>query len=213
MFKIGNQLFTAEGPELVREIVDRGEGIFLDLKFHDIPHTVSRAAVEAAKLGVSMMTIHASGGPEMIGATMRALAEEFGERRPLVVAITVLTSIDPGTLSGIGVESRVNDQVLRLARMARAAGADGWVCSPHEIGMLREEFGAGPTIVTPGVRVAGQSLDDQQRVATPREAIDAGTDYIVIGRPITRAPDPRAALEEVIRSLSAPPTEGVPSDE
>ena len=201
MLKVGHQLFMAEGPAVVSQIVERGERVFLDLKFHDIPNTVARAALEAARLGVSMMTLHASGGGEMIGATVRELEDSFAESRPLVVAVTVLTSIDPGMLAATGVDRKLSDQVLLLGLMALDAGADGWVCSAHEIGMLRMEFGAGPTIVTPGIRIPGQSADDQQRVATPAEAVSAGANYIVIGRPITKAENPRAALQAVIDSL------------
>lgn len=206
MFKIGSQLFTSAGPDLVREIVDRGVATFLDLKFHDIPNTVSSAAIEAAKLGVSMMTIHAAGGPDMINVTMRALDEEFGDRRPMVVAITVLTSISADNISLIGGGTSVENQVVRLARMSHDNGVDGWVCSPHEITMLRQEFGNHATIVTPGVRMKDQPFEDQQRVATPREAIAAGADYIVIGRPITRAQDPIQEVQKVIRSLGVPPS-------
>ncbi len=201
MLKVGHQLFMAEGPAIVGELVERGERVFLDLKVHDIPNTASRAALEAARLGVSMMTVHASGGGEMIGATVRELEDSFAGRRPLVVAVTVLTSIDPDTLASTGVDGKLSEQVLRLGRMALDAGADGLVCSAHEIGILRNGFGGGPTIVTPGVRMRGQSPDDQQRVATPREAIEAGADNVVIGRFVNQAKDPRAALEEVIRSL------------
>ncbi len=203
MLKVGHQLFMAEGPAIVAEIVERGERVFLDLKIHDIPNTASRAALEAARLGVSMMTVHASGGREMIAATIRDLEASFAGKRPLIVAVTVLTSIDPATLAATGVRGRLSDQVLRLGRMALDAGADGLVCSAHEIGILRTEFGAAPTIVTPGVRMPGQSPDDQQRVATPAEAVAAGANYVVIGRYVNQAKNPRVALEEVIGSFGS----------
>ena len=203
MLKVGNQLFMAAGPAIVREIVDRGERMFLDLKFHDIPSTVSRAAFEAARLGVSMITVHAAGGAEMIGTTVNRLQDSFGDNRPLVLAVTVLTSVNTSALAASGVEGALSDQVMRLSRVALEAGADGLVCSAHEIAMLRKEFGTDPTIVTPGVRMPDQSADDQQRVATPVEAVAAGANYIVIGRFVNQAENPRAALEEVIRSLSS----------
>ncbi len=202
MFKIGNQLFMAEGPDVIREVVERGERVFLDLKFHDIPNTVRNAAAEAAKLGVSMMTIHASGGPAMIAATISDLEDRFGNERPTVVAVTVLTSIDPTALRKTGVERDAADQVLLLARMALDAGADGFVCSAEEIGLLRSNIDERATIVTPGVRMPGQSADDQERVATPRQAIEAGADHVVIGRYVNQAEDPRAALIEVLNSLT-----------
>lgn len=201
MFKVGSELFTVAGPTIVREIVDRGECLFLDLKFHDIPNTVSRAAVEAANLGVSMMTLHAAGGPQMIGQTIKQLEDSFADKRPLVVAVTVLTSIDAHALVSSGVKETLSEHVLRMGRMALEAGADGWVCSPHEISSLRSEFGVEPKIVTPGVRMPNQSSDDQQRIATPAEALAAGANHIVIGRYVNRADNPRAALDAVISSL------------
>ena len=201
MFKVGNQLFTAEGPDIVRAIVDRGERVFLDLKFHDIPNTVSRAAVQAAKLGVSMLTVHASGGWAMIEATRRALENQIGDPRPIVVAITVLTSMDEESLERTGVDGTAPEQVLRLAKLAAAAGADGFVCSPEEIRLLRQNLDPNLKIVTPGVRMAGQTVDDQKRVATPHDAIVAGADWVVIGRYVNQAKDPRAALMEVTASL------------
>ena len=202
MFKVGNELFVAEGPDLVRSIVDGGESVFLDLKLHDIPNTVSKAALEVAALGVSMLTIHASGGPEMIQSTRKGLEDRFGENRPVVVAVTVLTSIDNRTLARTGVSGQADDQVRRLARMAVEAGADGVVCSPAEILLLREDLGTEATIVTPGVRMPAQSIDDQKRVATPREALGAGADWIVVGRYVNQAKDPKAALSQLIQSLT-----------
>jgi orotidine-5'-phosphate decarboxylase len=201
MFKVGSELFISEGPDIVRAIGEIGERVFLDLKLHDIPNTVSRAALEAAGLGASMLTIHASGGPEMIETTRDRLEDCYGEARPLLLAVTVLTSIDQGVLSRIGVEGTPDDQVLRLAQMAFNAGADGVVCSPREIRGVREKLGVNFKIVSPGVRMPSQSVDDQKRVATPRQAIDTGADWIVVGRYVNEADDPLARLEEVVRSL------------
>jgi orotidine-5'-phosphate decarboxylase len=201
MFKVGNQLFVGNGPEVVREIVASGQKVFLDLKFYDIPNTVAYAAVEAARLGVSMLTVHASGGAEMIRATRRKLETECGDARPVVVAVTVLTSMDAAGLEAAGVDVPPRDQVLRLARMAADSGADGVVCSPEEIRMLRDELGPGPTIVTPGVRMPGQSADDQKRIATPAEAVADGADWIVVGRYVNRAEDPGTAIQEILVTL------------
>jgi orotidine-5'-phosphate decarboxylase len=199
MFKVGLQIFTAEGPSLVRDIISAGGKVFLDLKFHDIPNTVRSAAREAARLGVSMMTIHTSGGRAM----MRSVMEEFQklETRPIVVGVTVLTSLDDATLRDTGVDSGMQDQVIRLAKLAEASGLDGIVCSPQEIQNIRRAAGPAFKIVTPGVRMPGQSADDQSRTATPREAIAAGADFIVVGRPVTAAPDPRVALQSLLQSL------------
>src|SRR5262245_35232837 len=201
MFKVGLQLYTAEGPSLVREIIEANGKVFLDLKFHDIPNTVKTAAVEAAKLGVSMMTIHASGGAAMMRAVAAEMRDGFGTAKPLVVGITVLTSLDSIALQEVGTDSNMDAQVLRLAKLAESSGLDGVVCSPREIHMIRGGVGSGFKIVTPGIRMPGQSTDDQQRTAAPREAIAAGADYIVVGRAVTNAPDPRAALEGLIRTL------------
>jgi orotidine-5'-phosphate decarboxylase len=201
MFKIGMQLYTAEGPSLVRDIVKAGGKVFLDLKFHDIPNTVMHAVLEAAKLGVSMMTIHTSGGRAMMQAVSNELREKLGENKPIVVGVTVLTSMDEGALREVGVHAAMDEQVLRLAKLAEDSGLDGVVCSPREIEMIRGAVGRDFKIVTPGVRMAGQSLDDQQRTATPREAIASGADYIVVGRPVTKAPHPASALESLLQSL------------
>jgi orotidine-5'-phosphate decarboxylase len=201
MVKVGLQLYTAEGPTLVREIVELGVNVFLDLKFHDIPNTVRNAAVEAAKLGVSMMTIHTAGGRAMMESVSKSLQDKFGSKKPIVVGITVLTSLDDTALQDIGVGSATNDQVLRMARLADSSGLDGVVCSPREIRMIRGVARSGFKIVTPGIRMPGQSADDQERTATPKEAIGAGADYIVVGRSVTNAPDPRAAMQELIQSL------------
>jgi orotidine-5'-phosphate decarboxylase len=200
MFKVGSQLFTAAGPELVREIVSSGAKVFLDLKFHDIPNTVAAAGVEAMRLGVSIFNVHALGGTEMMRRTAGAVgeaAEREGRDRPLVIAVTLLTSADESTLNEVGLGSDPEQLVKRLARTTHAAGLDGVVASPQEAAAIRDAV-AQPdfVIVTPGVRPVGSAKDDQKRVATPVEAIRAGANYIVVGRPILNAPDPaRAALQ------------------
>lgn len=203
MFKVGNQLYMAEGPALVREIINAGGAVFLDLKFHDIPNTVKHAAIEAAQLGVSMMTIHASGGRVMMQAVAKEVREKFGDRRPVIVAVTVLTSFDTRGLSEIGIEHPLDQQVRRLALLAEECGIDGVVCSPHEIQLIRKAVKSSFRIVVPGIRMANQSLNDQQRAATPRDAITAGADYIVVGRAVTDELDPRAALEQIIASIQS----------
>jgi orotidine-5'-phosphate decarboxylase len=201
MFKVGMQLFTAEGPSLVMEIIEAGGKVFLDLKFHDIPNTVKNAAVEAAKLGLSMMTIHTSGGAAMMQAVATELRQKFGSAKPLVVGVTVLTSLDDKALNDLGISSTMDDQVLRMARLAEKSGLDGVVCSPREIRTIRSAVAPGFKIVTPGIRMPGQSADDQQRTATPREAISAGADYIVVGRTVTNAASPREALQVMLQMV------------
>jgi orotidine-5'-phosphate decarboxylase len=200
MFKVGSQLYMAAGPSIVTEILAAGGKVFLDLKFHDIPNTVTHAALEAARLGVSMMTIHASGGRAMMESVAKEIRENFGEKRPAVVAVTVLTSLDKRGLSEIGVDRPLDDHVQRLALLARECGIDGIVCSPHEIQLVRKAAGPGFKIVVPGIRMADQSLNDQQRAASPRDALSAGADFLVIGRAVTNDRDPRAALERLIKS-------------
>jgi orotidine-5'-phosphate decarboxylase len=183
----------------VREVVSRGNRVFLDLKFHDIPNTVASAVKSAAALGVSMLTVHASGGAKMLKAAVEAAAQS--PNPPLILAVTVLTSMDEADLHQVGVAGRVLDQVLRLAALARQAGCGGIVASAHEAREIRSEFGDGFAIVTPGVRPAGAAIGDQARVLTPAQAIAAGATHLVIGRPITEAPDPsqaaRAILDEI----------------
>lgn len=197
MFKVGLQLYSAAGPAIVREIIGSGAKVFLDLKFHDIPNTVTKAALEAAGLGVSMMTVHASGGRAMMEAVADELQKTFGDQKPLVIAVTVLTSLDTRALFELGLEYPVEQQVERLALLADDCGMGGVVCSPREITLVRKLVQPAFKIVTPGIRFADQSLDDQQRAATPREALSAGADYIVVGRAVTDAADPRAALKRV----------------
>jgi orotidine-5'-phosphate decarboxylase len=200
MFKVGMQLFTAAGPSLVREIVDLGGKVFLDLKFHDIPNTVSHGVLEAAKLGVSLMTIHAAGGRVMMETVVKELQDKFGNRKPMVVAVTVLTSLNNAGLAEIGVARPMADQVVAMATLARECGIAGVVCSPQEIQPVRRATGPDFKIVTPGIRMPGQAANDQQRMATPREALAAGADYIVVGRAVTAAPDPRSALDALVNS-------------
>lgn len=196
MFKVGSQLFSAAGPGLVREIAGRGERVFLDLKYHDIPNTVAGAVASAGGLGVSLVDVHGLGGRAMIEAA--AAARPAGAR---LLAITILTSHDERTLAEIGLGGTVPDAVVRLARLAKDGGADGVVASPHEIGLIREACGAGFLIVTPGIRPAGAAVGDQARLATPAAALRAGADYLVVGRPILAAGDPAAAAEAIVGEM------------
>jgi len=200
-YKVGMQLYTAEGPVMVRELVGGGRKVFLDLKYHDIPNTVGAAVREAAQLGVSMLTVHASGGGEML----RVAAESARATNPnlLVLAVTVLTSLDDHDLNQFGIRGGVLDQVLRLTALALANGCHGVVASAREAAALRHEFGRDFTIVTPGVRPAGSDADDQARVVTPAEAIAAGASYIVVGRPITGADDPAAEARAILGQIAA----------
>ncbi len=197
LFKVGSQAFTAAGPELVREIVARGERVFLDLKFHDIPNTVAGAIASTAALGVSLATVHGLGGRAMLEAAAGALPA-MGTK---LLAITILTSHDEGTLGEIGVGGRVAESVKRLALLASDAGMDGVVASPHEVAIVREACGPGFLIVTPGIRPAGSVAGDQARAATPAAALAAGADYLVVGRPITEAKDPVAAADAIVREM------------
>lgn len=193
--KVGKELFTAAGPDLVRTLVARGFEVFLDLKFHDIPNTVAAACRAAAGLGVWMLNVHASGGRRMMAAALAALADL--PKPPLLIAVTVLTSMSAEDLGEVGISAAPADQVLRLARLAHACKLDGVVCSAQEAAMLRAELGAGFRLVTPGIRPAGTEAGDQRRVMTPAEALRAGATDLVIGRPVTAAADPLAALEQI----------------
>jgi orotidine-5'-phosphate decarboxylase len=200
-YKIGKQLFTAEGPEVVRALTARGDRVFLDLKFHDIPNTVAGAVRSAMATGAWMVNVHASGGSAMMRAAAQAArdtAAKTGAARPLVIGVTVLTSMDEAALAEVGTTRPVMEQVVHLAGLAKAAGLDGVVASPQEIAAIRTACGPDFHIVTPGIRPAGQAgTDDQARTLTPREAVAAGATYLVIGRPITGAADPRAAAEAI----------------
>ncbi len=202
--KIGNELFTATGPDLVREVVGRGFRVFLDLKYHDIPNTVALACRAATRLGVWMLNVHASGGGAMLMAARQAVSEEAlrqGVRPPLLIGVTVLTSIDGATLAEVGVPAPPAEQVDRLAALCAAQGLDGVVCSAQEAQRLRQARGGGFCLVTPGIRPSGAETHDQKRVMTPEAAIAAGANYLVIGRPITGAPDPALALHQINLSL------------
>jgi orotidine-5'-phosphate decarboxylase len=199
IFKIGLQLFTAEGPSIVREIQSRGNRVFLDLKFHDIPNTAREAVHSAVALGVDMTTIHLCGGPEMVGESIRAAKDS----KTLVLGVSVLTSMDEASLHAVSVPLTPRDQVLHLAQMGVANGLRGIVASPLEIAPLREKFGSNLTIVTPGVRPAGSAAGDQKRIMTPGDAIRTGADYLVIGRPITGAASPTDALESIADEMAA----------
>jgi orotidine-5'-phosphate decarboxylase len=204
--KVGKELFTAEGPSLVRELAGRGFRVFLDLKFHDIPNTVAQACAAATRLGVWMLNVHASGGAAMLAAAREAVdraAADAGRERPLLIAVTVLTSLGATDLAAVGVDDTPEVQVLRLARLAQSSGLDGVVCSAREAAALRAVCGPRFLLVTPGIRPAGAAVDDQSRTATPAEALAAGASYLVIGRPITRAADPQAALEAIQHSLGS----------
>jgi len=198
-FKIGKELFVSAGPDVVRAIRDEGGAVFLDLKFHDIPNTVARAVAAAARLDVAILTIHTSGGRNMMVAA-EAAAQEM-DNPPLVLGVTVLTSMDGNDLNEIGVTEDPVTQVERLAQLAKEAGLRGLVCSPREISTLRKVLPREMQLVTPGIRPKGSDADDQKRTLTPAEAIEAGADWLVIGRPITAAQNPRAAAETILEEL------------
>lgn len=202
LLKVGLELFSAEGGQAVRRIAQHGK-VFLDLKLHDIPNTVAGAVRSLAPLRPAWLTIHAAGGAAMIAAAREAAEKAGGADRMKILAVTVLTSIDAATLSDTGVSGGPVQQVLRLARLAVAAGADGLVCSPREVAPLRAALGDGPALVVPGVRPAGSAADDQARTATPEEMAAAGADFVVVGRPITKAADPAVAAAAIARALGA----------
>jgi len=195
--KLGKEFFMANGPDGVRKAAPDGVPLFLDLKLHDIPNTVAGAVTSTGRSCTpNLLTIHAQGGPAMIRAAREA-SDAFGESRPRIIAVTVLTSLDADDLALMGVSGSVEDQVVRLGRMAMDAGADGLVCSPKEISPLRQALGASPILVVPGIRPAGSAMGDQKRVMTPREAVEAGASYIVVGRAITGAEDPAEAARAI----------------
>jgi len=199
-YKVGMQLFTAEGPRIVRDLISSGRRVFLDLKYHDIPNTVAAAVREAARLGISMLTVHASGGAKMLHAASEAARSS--NPHLMILAVTVLTSLTEEDLETTGVHGRVQDQVLRLAGLALENGCQGVVASAQEAAELRRKFGDEFVVVTPGVRLAGSAQHDQARVVTPAEAIAAGASHIVVGRPITGAADPRAEARGILAQIS-----------
>jgi len=203
-FKIGSELFTTAGPDIVRKIRARGALVFLDLKFHDIPNTVAKAVAAATRLDVQMLTVHAGGGTEMLKAAEKAAEEtayQLGRTPPLVLGVTVLTSLDSAALREVGLDVNVEYQVRRLAGVATKAGLRGLVCSPLEIGALRKTIPAQVQLVVPGIRTGAEKADDQKRTMTPREAIAAGANWLVIGRPIYAAENPCAAAEKILETL------------
>jgi orotidine-5'-phosphate decarboxylase len=203
-FKIGKELFVAAGPDIVKRVRATGASVFLDLKLHDIPNTVARAVASATRLDVQMLTIHTSGGGEMMRAAEKSAqdtAKSLGRPAPLVLGVTVLTSMDSNSLSEIGCEANVGQQVARLAALAVKSGLRGLVCSPLEIAELRRLLPAEIQLVTPGIRTGAEKADDQKRTLTPREAIQAGASWLVVGRPIYAAENPRAAAEKILESL------------
>ena len=205
MFKVGKQLFTASGQTVVRELLGMGEKVFLDLKFHDIPNTVAMAGIEAARMGVSIFNLHALGGAQMMRTTVESVSEACareGIPRPLILGVTVLTSHTPESLLEVGIEHSIPDEVVRLAQLCASSGIDGVVASPQEIAPIRAAVSSPDFVVlTPGVRPAGAALNDQRRVMTPGEAIRAGANFLVIGRPITAAPDPLSAAEAIRQEI------------
>jgi orotidine-5'-phosphate decarboxylase len=204
-FKIGKELFVTAGPDIVKKIRATGASVFLDLKFHDIPNTVAKAVAAATRLDVQMLTIHTSGGSEMMHAAEKSahdIAKSLGLTAPLVLGVTVLTSLNNETLAEIGCEADTEKQVVRLAQLASNSGLRGLVCSPLEITALRKVLPAHIQLVTPGIRTGAEKADDQKRTLTPKEAIQAGASWLVIGRPIYAAENPRAAAEKILESLN-----------
>ncbi len=199
--KIGKELFTRTGPALVEKLIEDGYDVFLDLKYHDIPNTVAQACKAAADLGVWMLNVHASGGRQMLEAAREAV--EGCTNKPVLIAVTVLTSMNEAELSALGVKRSLPEQVMHLAAMTKEAGLDGVVCSAQEASQLKQTLGPEFCLVTPGIRPASAAQDDQKRIMTPAKAIQAGSHYLVIGRPITRAEDPGAALAAINAEISA----------
>lgn len=196
--KVGKELFVRCGPSLVTKLINKGFDVFLDLKFHDIPNTVAAACQAAAELGVWMVNVHASGGRKMMQAARESI--EKCHHKPLLIGVTVLTSLSRQDIAEIGLDLEPQDQVLRLAKLARDSGLDGVVCSPQEVTALKQDIGKDFCLVTPGVRPAGSEAGDQQRIMTPAKALQAGSDYLVIGRPITAHPEPIKALEAIVKT-------------
>ncbi|OEF25367.1 orotidine-5'-phosphate decarboxylase [Vibrio rumoiensis] len=199
--KVGKEMFTLLGPDFVRQLHAKNFSVFLDLKFHDIPNTCSKAVRAAAELGVWMVNVHASGGERMMTAS-RDILEPYGKDRPLLIGVTVLTSMEQSDLAGIGLDITPQEQVKRLAKLTKNSGLDGVVCSAHESSMLKSDLGNEFKLVTPGIRPAGSDAGDQRRIMTPAEAMTAGSDYLVIGRPITQASNPNQVLIDINATLS-----------
>jgi len=205
MFKVGKQLFTHSGPKVVDMIRKKDQKVFLDLKFHDIPNTVAKAGEEATKLEVAMFNLHALGGFEMMKKTVeasRAVAKSLGMSKPLILAVTILTSMDENVMKEVGIQGPILEEVGRLALVSMKAGVDGVVASPQEIGIIRQQCGENFLIVTPGIRLPTEKKDDQKRTLSPKEAIAAGANYLVIGRPIKEAKDPLEAVQKIIEDIS-----------
>ncbi|WP_439136316.1 orotidine-5'-phosphate decarboxylase [Pseudomaricurvus sp.] len=200
--KVGKELFTAAGPQVVEALMSKGFDVFLDLKFHDIPNTTAKAVKAAAELGVWMVNVHASGGERMMAAARNELEKRSGDV-PLLIAVTVLTSMEASDLAQIGITREPQEQVLHLARLAQQSGMDGVVCSAQEASMLSSQLGSDFCLVTPGIRPADAAADDQRRIVTPADAMTAGSHYLVIGRPITQAADPVAACQSIATSIAA----------
>ena len=198
--KVGKEMFTYFGPEFVKELTNRGFDVFLDLKFHDIPNTVAKAVTAAAELGVWMVNVHASGGSEMMIKAKQAL-EKYGDNAPLLIAVTVLTSMGEEDLLGLGITKSPAEQVMSLAKLTKEAGLDGVVCSAWEAQSLKASLGEDFKLITPGIRPVGSTSDDQKRIMTPEQAISVGVDYLVIGRPITKAENPQMVLQSINLSL------------
>lgn len=198
--KVGKEMFTLFGPEFVKQLQARGFEIFLDLKFHDIPNTCAKAVRAAAELGVWMVNVHASGGERMMSAA-REILTPYGNERPLLIGVTVLTSMEQADLQGIGINKQPNEHVLTLAKLTKDSGLDGVVCSAHESSLLKSALGSDFKLVTPGIRPAGSDAGDQRRIMTPSEAVAAGSDYLVIGRPITQATHPAQVLTDINATL------------
>jgi orotidine-5'-phosphate decarboxylase len=205
LFKVGKQLFTHAGPKVIDMIRQKGQKVFLDLKYHDIPNTVAKAGEEATKLNVTMFNLHALGGSEMMRKTVEAsksMAKSLGIPKPIILAVTILTSMDEGALKEVGVQGPLLEEVGRLAFLSSKAGVDGVIASPQEIGIIRERCGGKFLIVTPGIRAPSDKKDDQKRTLTPKEAISAGANYLVIGRPIKEAKDPLEAVQKIIEDIT-----------
>lgn len=200
--KVGKEMFTYFGPEFVKQLTGKGFDVFLDLKFHDIPNTVAKAVTAAADLGVWMVNVHASGGEQMMVKSREALSQ-FGDDAPLLIAVTVLTSMGQEDLNGLGIAKTLAEQVMALASLTQKSGLDGVVCSAWEAEQLKTNFGKDFKLITPGIRPAGASTDDQKRIMTPEQAMNVGVDYLVIGRPITKAADPQSVLQQINLSINS----------